>query len=183
VLEFAVTAMLIVLGFIAFTLAVKHLNVFPEKEKEAGYPSISPAAEPNRLAIYASRGSLAVLAVVLFIGGLTLEFGRPTASRAEPVPQSPAPLDYATDLRLPDDLVFPPSDDSPGEVIFSHDIHVETDPPNCTVCHASTFPLLRSTGTPRIRGEQLHDPARCGSCHDGEGAFSLEDDCESCHVE
>ena len=184
-LEIAVTAMLVVLGFIAFALAAKHLQVFPEEtaahlEISASLPR--PSAAHRRLVIIATRGTLTALVAVLIFGIFTLDFGAPAASRAA-VAQSPSPPAHPIDLRLPDDLVFPPGEESPGEVIFSHDVHVETEPPNCTVCHAGRFPILRSEGMPRMRGEQLHEVERCGACHDGEDAFSLEEDCESCHFE
>lgn len=182
VLEFAVTAMLVVLGFIAFSLAVKHLNVFPpEEEKQPALPF--PVASPvgSRLAVLTARGSLVALTVVLALGALTLDSGGPGSAPAIAAIDQ-VPLTHVVDLRLPGDLVYPPGEDSPGEVIFSHDSHVETDPPNCAACHARRFPILKVAGTPQIHGEQLHEKAICGACHNDEDAFSV-DQCEDCHRE
>ena len=184
VLEFAVTAMLVVLGFIAFTLAVKHLNVFPSEKVEEEEPvPLLPLASPSnsRLAVLAARGSLVALAVVLVLGALNLDSGG-LGLASTIAAETPEHLEYPVDLHLPDDLVYPPGEDSPGEVIFSHDSHAETDPPNCAACHVRNFPIVRTAGTPQVRGEQMHEETGCGACHDGKNAFS-GDDCEECHSE
>ena len=82
-------------------------------------------------------------------------------------------------------LGFPGGEDSPGKVVFSHETHVETDRPDCAGCHAGGFPILvvERLVRPRIRGEQLHAVDRCGACHDGDKAFSSDDECETCHLE
>jgi c(7)-type cytochrome triheme protein len=76
-------------------------------------------------------------------------------------------------------------EDSPGEVIFSHDSHVDYDAVNCAACHRNTFRLLK--GGSLLNGEltydEIHSGEACFSCHDGEAAFSVEEDCSYCHME
>jgi c(7)-type cytochrome triheme protein len=69
-------------------------------------------------------------------------------------------------------------------VVFDHGFHVDADAPDCSVCHRGGMPILASAdGTPRLMGEALHEPRACGACHDGEEAFSVDEDCEFCHLE
>lgn len=175
-LELAVTGMLIVLGFVAFTMAAKHLPIFPE-ESEPGTPE--PVLPAPRWVTFASRGSLTGLAAVLLLGLMLIDFG-PKAIAAQPEVSSVAKLPEIA-MTLPDDLIFPSSEDSPGPVTFRHSSHVDDGAPNCAQCHSGTYPLLKRTT--QSRGEAMHAAPYCGQCHNGNDAFNWEDNCEACHTE
>ncbi len=173
-MEIAVTALLVVAGFIAFTLAVRYLNVFPEEHHHAS-PAM-PVDPPCRAARYAARGALVALGLTLLLGALTLGGDRQTAAPAAPVP----PREALPEASLPVDLTWPAGPNSPGAVVFSHGTHASVSPPNCVQCHPSRFSLL-GQGKPRAGGEAMHGAERCGACHNGTDAFS-GDDCQSCHA-
>ena len=81
-----------------------------------------------------------------------------------------ASASWAADLpRLPKDLLLPQGDDSPGQVTFRHDSHVDLAKPACLTCHPRLFPILK-------------EGQACGACHGkGKVAFDFEDACENCH--
>jgi c(7)-type cytochrome triheme protein len=176
-LELAVTGMLVALSFIAFSLAVKHLQVFPQIPLST--VSSGPLPRPAWVAPI-TRGALASLGITMLFGALWLNFsGIPLA--AAPRPQ--IEREYTPELRLPSDQVFPAGEDSPGRVLFSHESHADTDKPNCVVCHTGAFSILREERASGYRyGDQMHEKTRCGLCHNNEDAFEVEDNCEVCHV-
>lgn len=177
-MELAVTAMLVVLGFVAFTLAVRYLQVFPVVHDEGPAALTGPPIR-SRLVTFAARGSLVALALVLVAGAVVVRSDARTAAAA---PSAVTPPSQPVDLTLPAALVYAPGEASPGVVTFNHESHAEASPPNCGVCHGKErFPVLAG-GQPRLRGEALHGETRCGACHNGSDAFSLED-CRSCHAE
>jgi c(7)-type cytochrome triheme protein len=92
--------------------------------------------------------------------------------------------DGTVDLRLPGDLTYPPGKESPGAVTFRHESHVDASRPDCATCHAGAFPILKAeTAAMRtVGGPPMHAANRCGACHDGKAAFSVEDNCEGCHA-
>jgi len=66
-----------------------------------------------------------------------------------------------------------------GETRFSHSAHLAMDL-GCGECHPDLF-------TARYQGQQMtmdamNEGKYCGACHDGETAFSVAEDCESCHT-
>src|SRR5512147_2275192 len=69
--------------------------------------------------------------------------------------------------RLPKDLTLPKGEDSPGEVIFRHDSHVDTKKPSCLGCHPRPFPMLRESALVRgaITHERMEKGEYCGACH------------------
>jgi c(7)-type cytochrome triheme protein len=87
-------------------------------------------------------------------------------------------------LKLPADYMFPQSAGSPGTVTFRHQSHVDTDQPNCTVCHPRLFRILEpgmpTTGE-NVSHTHMEAGHQCGACHNGEAAFSPQDDCMMCH--
>jgi c(7)-type cytochrome triheme protein len=186
-MELSVTAFLVLIGCVGFTLADKYLEVFPETpagREEAD--EIQARAHP--WVGYLSKGSLIVLAVVLVEGIVTFDFASAGGVRAGPAQLMSAPTNRLV-LRLPETLNYPLGKESPGVVEFSHEMHVDEDEPECGVCHRKAFPLVRRAGliAPRMRwsGEQLHEADWCGSCHDGVDSFAVDDDeeCETCHSE
>lgn len=86
-------------------------------------------------------------------------------------------------LTLPPEYHFSEAVDSPGEVTFRHESHVDMSQPDCTVCHPRLFRILEP-GTPTQGGSVSHDDMeagrQCGACHNGEAAFP-QDQCMVCH--
>jgi c(7)-type cytochrome triheme protein len=85
--------------------------------------------------------------------------------------------------RLPHAYVFAQTGDSPGQVSFNHETHVDASKPACTTCHPSLFRILRPgatvEGTP-ITHAVMQKGRQCGACHNGKRAFGF-DDCTICH--
>ena len=112
--------------------------------------------------------SLGLVAVVI---GLVFA----TAAAAETLP------------RLPGALAIPMAEGSMGQVVFNHVTHVDQEKPDCTVCHPSVFRIL-GTGSPAgretITHEEMGQGRQCGTCHNGQAAFSLADaeNCAACHT-
>jgi c(7)-type cytochrome triheme protein len=186
-MEIAVTAFLVLLGCVGFSLAAKYLEVFP-KAPVGAEEADEISARRHPWVGYVSKGVLITLAVVLLEGALAFDFGRFGGTQVGPAKLMSAPMNRLT-LHLPAALRYPPGDESPGWVEFSHTAHIDEEEPDCAVCHREAFPLVRRAGraAPRLRlvGEELHETAWCGMCHDGDEAFSVDDDeeCESCHFE
>ncbi|PLY06757.1 MAG: cytochrome C [Desulfuromonas sp.] len=64
-----------------------------------------------------------------------------------------------------------------GNVLFSHEVHTEMF--GCGDCHSDLFTAV--PGNPTHSMEQMEQGESCGACHDGDTAFSVAEDCESCH--
>jgi c(7)-type cytochrome triheme protein len=110
------------------------------------------------------------------------------ASRAEPMAAGvvtaveAASLDKQVVLALPADYTF--AGGGGGRVVFSHETHVDPRSPRCGTCHATVF-RLHEPGRPLTgehSGERMHEEL-CGSCHDGQRAFSVGENCDVCHRE
>ena len=87
-------------------------------------------------------------------------------------------------LELPQPYVFPQSESSPGEVTFSHAVHVDPAEPRCAGCHVSLF-RLNAPGAlweGQWTRERIHEGELCASCHDGQHAFAIGEDCILCHL-
>ena len=110
--------------------------------------------------------------------------------RRQPAPVAPAPEKVSdvqkamaiSSFRMPPEILFPQAPDSPAPVTFRHAVHVDAGSPDCVSCHRDGFSMVRtaSARTPAPEGA-MHK--RCGQCHDGTSAFSVEADCEKCHRE
>lgn len=88
--------------------------------------------------------------------------------------------------RLPAGIVLPRSADSPGQVTFLHETHVDGAKPECTTCHPRLFSILKQGGgakRPPLVHAEMEKGRQCGSCHDGKRASAIEDDCTHCHKE
>lgn len=86
--------------------------------------------------------------------------------------------------RLPKDLLLARGSDSPGQVVFRHDSHVDAARPDCVACHPRRFSILGRSGgeaRPPITHAQMEKGQACGGCH-GKGAFGF-DECGNCHAE
>ena len=88
----------------------------------------------------------------------------------------------ATELRLPADFSFPRGPGSPGQVVYSHELHAAFAD-KCTVCHDRLFPILRPTR--RVTHAEMEAGKACGGCHNGQMAFGPMEpgSCSRCHSE
>jgi c(7)-type cytochrome triheme protein len=181
-MEVAVTAMLVVVGFVAFALAVRYLHVFP-KAKDKPRPEVGPP-RPASVA-YTAHGTIVALGIVLLLGVLTVDFdnakGPAASARANPTTTSKPKIE----LKLPGEKKLPVSSVSPGPVTFNHESHVDSDKPVCITCHAGQYSLLggRASWWLPATGKNWHSAESCGACHTGKTAFNLKDkdNCENCH--
>ncbi len=85
---------------------------------------------------------------------------------------------------LPPALKLTPSGESPGQVTFNHDSHVDLAKPSCLGCHPRLFGILgRSAGEKAkvITHAAMEKGEACGACH-GKKAFGF-DDCTMCHAQ
>ena len=73
------------------------------------------------------------------------------------------------------DILFKEKD--AGDVIFPHFAHIGTY--GCDECHPDLFKAER--GANKATMEEMENGSSCGACHDGSAAFSVAEDCESCH--
>lgn len=74
------------------------------------------------------------------------------------------------------DLKWPNED--AGETQFSHSAHLDMDF-SCDSCHPDLF-KAKFLGQ-KMTMDEMNNGEYCGACHDGSTAFSVEEDCESCH--
>jgi c(7)-type cytochrome triheme protein len=66
-----------------------------------------------------------------------------------------------------------------GDVLFSHEAHVDGMKLACTECHDK---LYLSTGQHKtVTMKQMKKGKSCGACHNGKKAFSVKGDCVKCH--
>lgn len=84
--------------------------------------------------------------------------------------------------RLPAEVSIHRGADSPGQVAFRHESHVDAARPDCVTCHPRRFSILGSEGTPRpaITHQAMEQGQACGACH-GKQAFGFEE-CGNCHA-
>lgn len=65
-----------------------------------------------------------------------------------------------------------------GETSFPHSAHLDMDF-GCDDCHPDLFKAKHKGN--RMTMDAMSEGEFCGACHDGDTAFSVEEDCESCH--
>ena len=68
---------------------------------------------------------------------------------------APAVLAAGALPNLPKDKALPQGDGSPGVVTFRHASHVDAARPDCTTCHPTLFPIVR-TASPVSRAPIRH---------------------------
>jgi c(7)-type cytochrome triheme protein len=184
-MEFAVTASIVAAGFVIFRLAVQYLPVFPE----ADVAKRGDASEALAHATPAYHwGVLVGLWGVLILGGIAVGY---TMARQEPgeasAPEAgdPSPPVVRPQLSgLPPAFEFETSADSPGAVVFRHESHVDAERHDCARCHENLF-RITAPGTPtagELSYARIHEGDLCASCHDGDRAFAVDEDCSSCHA-
>lgn len=65
-----------------------------------------------------------------------------------------------------------------GNVIFSHENHIEGIGLKCTDCHAT--PYVTKDEHKKVTMAEMKKGQSCGACHNGKKAFDVKD-CKSCH--
>lgn len=185
--ELAVTASIVAAGFILFGLAVKFLDVFPPEEMKEiarGSRPALPALGAFRQGV-GSATTLAMLMGIVFMGAsVTLSYDGIRRRVPAPAawPEETGRLDLSNglaQLRVPGDVAMKMGTTSPGQVIFKHQRHVNTNSPNCIDCHSGDFRMF-ATSADISPGKKMQN---CGKCHNGTKAFSTtaKERCDSCH--
>jgi c(7)-type cytochrome triheme protein len=180
-MEFAVTASIVGAGLMLFTLAVKYLPIFPKAELPP--PGVNPVLLRRRPAL--SRPVLAGLWALMIVGVVGVAASSPKSAPAKPrtAETTAAAVREPELLRLPKPYTFPVSGDSPGPVVFDHELHAAAAGNQCRTCHASLFKLT-APGQPvtgKLTYEAIHEGRLCASCHNGKQAFAIDADCTNCH--
>jgi len=190
--ELSITASIVGVGFVVFGLAVRYLTVFPHEKRNGNGKAKLPAPAALRqplmsttMLTLALTGILVGCAVVLAYSGIKLRPSPIVIAAGDP---SEAQISRGLErFNAPADLVFPKSEESPGQVTFKHTTHVDAERPNCTSCHSAQFKMLKITLQSPEAGAKwdMHEERRCGACHNGEKAFDLKaaDNCTMCHAQ
>ena len=66
-----------------------------------------------------------------------------------------------------------------GNVRFSHDSHVSNAGLKCTDCHVSLY--MTKEKHRKVTMARMQTGQSCGVCHNGKKAFSVKEDCNTCH--
>lgn len=66
-----------------------------------------------------------------------------------------------------------------GDTVFSHDVHVGSASLKCQDCHAKLYTNTRQHKATTMK--TMAQGKSCGACHNGKSAFSVKENCESCH--
>ena len=189
--EVSVTSMIVALGFVLFSTAVKYLPVFPPEETEGTKEKADGEwLAPNvlRQPLFSST-TLALVLGGLFLGSSLLLGGNGLWYRLQMknVSASKAALSPPTSadqyFTMPPDITLPTAEASPGLVTFRHSSHLDAKQANCAQCHVKHFRILRvNVPTATTAGARdLHSDQFCGACHNGEKSFSVKEDCQLCH--
>lgn len=66
-----------------------------------------------------------------------------------------------------------------GDVVFSHETHVDGMQLACTACHEKLY--LNTNQHTTVSMKKMQQGKSCGACHNGKKAFSVKSDCAKCH--
>lgn len=66
-----------------------------------------------------------------------------------------------------------------GEVVFSHESHVNGMGLDCTKCHDSLYKSKAQHKT--VTMKEMQKGKSCGACHNGKTAFTVKANCKNCH--
>ena len=66
-----------------------------------------------------------------------------------------------------------------GDVVFSHEGHVDGAGLDCRACHAELY--LSSGQHRKVSMKEMQKGKSCGACHNGKKAFSVKENCGNCH--
>lgn len=67
-----------------------------------------------------------------------------------------------------------------GQVLFSHELHVDDAGIACQACHPDPFLSVRQHKKTTMK--EMQKGKSCGVCHDGKKAFSVKGGCSKCHA-
>jgi len=90
-------------------------------------------------------------------------------------------LPSVTSARWIEDIVSFQVEDA-GNVNFSHYQHLEILGKDCVLCHNQVF-HIDPQNNPTVSMDKMAKGKSCGACHNGDQAFTVEDNCDSCHSE
>jgi c(7)-type cytochrome triheme protein len=65
-----------------------------------------------------------------------------------------------------------------GTVGFSHEVHLDMF--GCNECHPDIFKAQNNSNHTTMKA--MEQGSSCGACHDGSTAFSVKEDCVTCHT-
>ena len=182
-MEIVVTATIVTVGFVLFGMAVKYLNVFTDKKDEKQSAEKVQWAHETIISGKVLAGLWVIILLGVVVVGFNVKSNETQKADSQNNPRSTVLVNGGGDLDLPEDYEFPAGEESPGTVIFSHESHVDYDQPDCKQCHQTGFSLHKK-GTLLFEAldyKQIHEGDACASCHNGNAAFSIDDDCSSCH--
>jgi c(7)-type cytochrome triheme protein len=66
-----------------------------------------------------------------------------------------------------------------GDVLFSHNSHVDGAGLKCTACHDKLYP--GKARHKKVSMKEMGKGKSCGACHNGKKAFSVKGNCSNCH--
>ena len=66
-----------------------------------------------------------------------------------------------------------------GDTVFSHENHVAGAGLKCQDCHAKLYTNTKQHKTVTMKA--MEQGKSCGACHNGKKAFTVKENCESCH--
>lgn len=66
-----------------------------------------------------------------------------------------------------------------GQVVFSHDNHVDGAGLECTKCHAGLYTTVAQHKAATMK--EMQKGKSCGACHNGKTAFTVKGNCKNCH--
>ena len=66
-----------------------------------------------------------------------------------------------------------------GDTVFSHENHVAGAGLKCQDCHAKLYTNTKQHKAVTMKA--MEQGKSCGACHNGKKAFSVKENCESCH--
>ena len=178
-MEVSLTLSVVAAGIVAFRYAAKFLPIFSEGEEQGVHqPPLIAAGKSGKLAM-GVLFALFLLVVAAF--GYSVILKKP--NQALDIP-APAKAIAAEEFNYPSPIEIPMAEDSPGQVTFNHESHVDTSEPNCKGCHTGLFSIRSvsgSTAAPSAANRAIgHD--QCGTCHNGDKAFNYEENCDGCHI-
>jgi c(7)-type cytochrome triheme protein len=67
-----------------------------------------------------------------------------------------------------------------GKVVFSHEDHVAGAELQCQACHPILYINTAQHRTATM--QDMQKGASCGTCHNGDNAFSVKENCDKCHM-
>ncbi len=186
-MEVAVTTSIVAAGFVAFYYVSKYFPVFPDAEEKDSAGQQIAYKPPLVAAGKAGYYMVSILGVILIISVLGMAIGY-NYKKDHQVLQTDQDAEYMNNvsshsLAYPEPIVFQMGEDSPGVVTFDHESHVDPDNPNCMSCHQKMFKIRpeKAGALGTVDMEKLYEGEQCGTCHNDDKAFSVEE-CEFCHI-